>query len=104
VTLEIVPSIYSRSIIQENNRRKTQYSRIDFDFFCQESAEMPPRLIIKEVFGGELIGIESYLTKTLIRDCHLCDIYGIDEEKFIKIIAFIDSKIIVKFNFFADSA
>jgi hypothetical protein len=92
VNLEIIPTIKSKI----NPSR--EFSAQIWESFYIKTNEMPPKMIIKEMFGGEIINTESWLTESVIRNYHCCNVYGISEENFNKIIIFIEEKIIKKFD------
>lgn len=96
VHLEIIPSLSNKSAKTEENLKGvlSQYP----DLFYHPSDEIPPKMTINEIFGGVIYNTESWITESVIRDYHACNVYGLDEEKFLKIIAFIDRKILVKFD------
>jgi hypothetical protein len=96
VNLEIIPSLSCKSAKTEANPKGvlSQYP----DLFYHPSDEIPPKMTIHEIFGGVIYNTESWITESVIRDYHACNVYGLDEEKFSKIIAFIDHKILAKFD------
>jgi hypothetical protein len=96
VNLEIIPSLSNKSAKTEANPKGilSQYP----DLFYHPADEIPPKMTIHEIFGGVIYNTESWITESVIRDYHACNVYGLDEEKFLKIIAFIDHKILDKFD------
>jgi hypothetical protein len=96
VTLEIIPSLLAKSAITVENPKGilSQYP----DLFYHPTNELPPKMIVKEIYGDVIYNTESWITESVVRDYHACNVYGLDEEKFSKIIAFIDDKILVKFD------
>jgi hypothetical protein len=92
VNLEIIPNIKSKI----NPSR--EFSAQIWESFFIKSDEIPPKMTIKEIFGGETINTEYWLTESSIREHNCCNVYGITEENFGKIITFIDEKIIKKFE------
>jgi hypothetical protein len=96
VNLEIIPSISSKSAKTEANPKGilSQYP----DLFYHPSDEIPHKMTIHEIYGGVIYNTESWITESVIRDYHACNVYDLDEEKFLKIIAFIDHKILSKFD------
>jgi hypothetical protein len=96
VHLEIIPALSAKSAKLEENPKGilSQYP----DLFYHPSDEIPPKMTIHEIYGGVIYNTESWITESVIRDYHACDVYGLDEERFLKIIAFIDHKILAKFD------
>jgi hypothetical protein len=92
VNLEIIPTIKSKT----NPSR--EFSTQIWESFFIKSDEMPAKMTIKEIFGGETINTEYWLTESSIREYNCCNVYGLTEENFRKIIIFIDEKIIKKFE------
>jgi hypothetical protein len=92
VNLEIIPNIKSKAYPSR------EFSAQIWESLFIQSDEMPPKMTIKEMFGGETINTESWLTESSIREYNCCNVYRITEENFKKIILFIDEKIIKKFE------
>jgi hypothetical protein len=96
VTLQIIPTFYAKSSKNTDNPKGilTGYP----DIFYHPTDEMPPKMTINHIYGEVEFNTESWITESVIRDYHACDVYGLTEEKFHKILAFIDVKIIAKFE------
>jgi hypothetical protein len=96
INLEIIPTLTAKSAKTEENPKGvlSQYP----DLFYDPSKEIPPKMTIHEIYEGVIYNTESWITESVIRDYHACDVYGLDEAKFLKIIAFIDHKILAKFD------
>ena len=99
VTLEILPNFYSQEVIKKG--LSTSASKIAKGFILGHTDLLIIKLehnvnkSIKRQIYGEVFEkeIEGKLEPTISYH-HICDIYGINEEKFNKIIEFIDQKII----------
>ncbi|MBI3220737.1 MAG: hypothetical protein HYZ44_14580 [Bacteroidetes bacterium] len=99
ITLEILPAIYSLEIIRQN--KSTITSTIakglilsHIDFFTHKNSSKTDKKIVRQIYG-DVVELEPMSAFDAgIRDNHYCNIWGIDENKFAKILAFIDGKII----------
>jgi hypothetical protein len=96
VTLQVLPVFYAKSSKNTENPKGilTGYP----DLFYHPTDEMPPKMTINHIYGEVEFNTESWITESVIRDYHACDVYGLTEEKFHKILVFIDAKIIAKFE------
>jgi hypothetical protein len=95
VSLQIIPAFYSKKAKTDDNPKGILLAYPDI--FYTKTDEMPPKLTVNELFGGQIINTEDWLTVSEIRDYHVCEVYGLDEAKFLKIIEFMDKKIIARF-------
>jgi hypothetical protein len=96
VTLQIIPTLYAKSSKNVKNSKGilTGYP----DIFYHPTDEIPPKMTINHIYGEVEYNTESWITASVIRDYHACEVYGLTEEKFHKILVFIDTKIIDKFE------
>jgi hypothetical protein len=99
VTLEILPNFYSLEVIKKGLSKSASKIANGFilghtDLLITKSENSDNKIIKKQIFGDiHEKDVEGKLEPT-ISNHHICDIYGINEEKFNKIIGFIDEKII----------
>jgi hypothetical protein len=96
VALQIIPTFYAKSSKNADNPKGIL--RGYPDLFYHPTDEMPPKMTINHIYGEVEYNTESWLTESVIRDYHACEVYGLNEEKFRKILTFIDSKIIAQFE------
>jgi hypothetical protein len=96
VSLQIIPTFYNKKAKTDENPKGILLAYPDI--FYTKTDEIPPKLTINELFGGQIINTESWRTESEIRDYHICEVYDLDEAKFLKIIEFIDKKIIARFT------
>jgi hypothetical protein len=96
VSLQIIPTFYSKKAKTSDNPKGIVLAYPDI--FYTKTEEMPPKLIVNELFGGQIINTENWRTESEIRDYHVCEVYGLDEEKFFKIIDFIERKVLDRFD------
>lgn len=96
VTLQIIPCFYAKTSRNDENPRGIL--RGYPDIFYHPTDEMPPKMTINHIFGEVEYKSEYWMTESVIRDYHACEIYGLTEENFRKILTFIDVKIIAEFE------
>jgi hypothetical protein len=96
VSLQIIPTFYSKKAKTDDNPKGILLCYPDI--FYTETDEIPPKLTVNEMFGGQIINTESWLTSSKIRDYHVCEVYGLTEEIFLKVLKFIDTKIVSRFD------
>jgi hypothetical protein len=96
VTLQIIPNFYAKS--SKNAENPKGILRGYPDLFYHPSYEMPPKMTINHIYGEVEYNTESWITESVVRDYHACEVYGLTEEQFHKILVFIDAKIIAKFE------
>jgi hypothetical protein len=99
VSLEILPNFYSLRII--NSKTSNGKSKISNGFlfgheaiFSRKYTDNPKQQRVNQIYGDVLERLDDSTYESQIRDNHYCNVYGIDEEKFKRIIEFIDKKII----------
>lgn len=108
IALEILPSIFSLEIIKQN--KSTISSKIakglilsHTSFFTHMNEINSDKKIVKQIYGDILeLELKSESDKAFIEN-NYCNIWGIDEQKFKKIIDFIDSSIIPMIDIVKDS-
>ena len=93
VNLEILPNFYSNQLIKEKKSKGFLFGHTGL--FYHQYTNNPKQIKVRQIFGDEMGRIDEYSTESVIIDNNNCNVYGIDEAKFNKIIAFIDNKIIV---------
>jgi hypothetical protein len=96
VTLQIMPQIFAKSAKNAENPKGILLGYPDI--FYHPTDEMPPKMTIHHIYGEVEYNTESWITESVIRDYHACELYGLTEEKFSKILGFIDGKIMERFN------
>ncbi|HEY3402460.1 MAG TPA: hypothetical protein VGK59_03675 [Ohtaekwangia sp.] len=99
VALEILPTIYSLDVIQQN--KSTISSKVakglilgHTDFFTHKSNINREKKIVRQIFGDILEMDPRSEFDIVIKDNHYCNIWDIDGHKFKKILEFIDHKIL----------
>jgi hypothetical protein len=99
IALEILPAIYSLEIIQQN--KSTISSKVakglilsHADFFTHRNDINKEKKIVRQIYGDVLELDPRSEFDIAIRDNHYCNIWDIDENKFVKILEFIDCKIL----------
>jgi hypothetical protein len=93
VCLEILPYFYSKHLIKTLKTKGLLFGHTSL--FYKKTNNDPNKVTIQQIFGGEIERIEKNNKESLIIQNHTCNVSGINEEKFNKIIEFIDSKILV---------
>jgi hypothetical protein len=94
VQLEIIPTFSSKTA--RNTENPKGFLLIYPTIFYKKTDEMPPKLTVQHIFGEVETMTENWLTESNIRDYHACNVFGLTETNFGKIIAFIDQKIIAR--------
>jgi hypothetical protein len=92
VNLEIIPNFYSVQLSKEGKTKGFLFSHTAL--FYHRYTNDTNKVKVRQIFGDEVEWIDTYGYQSRITDNNNCNVYGIDELKFKKIIAFIDSKII----------
>jgi hypothetical protein len=95
VNLEILPHFYSKQLKES---RANGFIIGHVELFTHKYTEDKTRIRINQIYGDVLETIDEYSHESTIKDNFNCNIYGIDKDKFMRIINFIDSKIIYWFN------
>jgi hypothetical protein len=96
VTFQIIPVFYAKSSKNAENPKGILMGHPNM--FYHPTGEMPPKMTINHIYGEVDYNTESWITESVIRDYHACEVYALDAEKFHKILAFIDTKIIAEFE------
>ena len=93
VNLEILPNFYSNQLIKEKKSKGFLFGHTGL--FIHKYSDNPKLIKVRQIFGDEIERIDEYNHESVIKDNNNCNVYGLDEAKFNKIIEFIDNKIIV---------
>jgi len=92
VNLEIVPNFYSIFLSKAIKTKGFLFSH--GGLFYHKYTNDTNRVKIRQIYGDEVEWIDVHGYQSRITDSNNCNIYGIDEFKFNKIVEFIDTKII----------
>lgn len=93
IALEILPAFYSKQLAKINNSKGILFGHTGL--FYHKYTDDPKKIRVQKIFGEIIERIDEYSTESEMIDSNTCNIYGINKEKFDKIIEFIDSKILV---------
>lgn len=92
VNLEILPNFYSLELAKQSKIKGFLFGHTGIN--CTKYTDDKKKVRIIQIFGDILERIDEYSYESVIRYNHNCNVYGLDKEKFDKIIEFIDSTII----------
>jgi hypothetical protein len=92
VNLEIIPSFYSKQLKKESEFKGFLFGHTTL--FTHKFKEDIKEIRVNQIFGDIVDRIDQYSHESKLIDNRNCNVYGLDENKFEKIIHFIDSKII----------
>lgn len=87
-----MPSFYSKQLKNENQNKGFLFSHSAL--FTHKYKENKIEIRVNQIFGDIADRIDEYSHESKLLENHSCNVYGLDEYKFKKIINFIDSKII----------
>ena len=96
VNLEIIPNFYSKQLKNKSNIKGFLFGYTELLY--KKYTDDVTKIRINTIFGETIERTDEYSYESKIIDINNCNIYGLDEVKFNKIIHFIDSKIIIWFN------
>lgn len=96
VDLEILPNFYSLELATTGKAKGFLFGHTAI--FHHKYTDNPRLQRINQIYGDVLEREDSHTNESVIIDNHHCNIYGIDEFKFKKIIEFVDNKIISWFE------
>ncbi len=92
VNLEIIPHFYSVELSKLGKAKGYLFGLASI--FSSKYSDDPKKIKIIQIFGDVIEREDPQGTESILRYNHNCDVYGIDESKFNKIIEFIDNRII----------
>ncbi|MDR0444203.1 MAG: hypothetical protein LBH44_12445 [Treponema sp.] len=95
VNLEILPSFYSKTL-KNNNKEGFLFGHVPL--FYHKYTNDKTKIKVNQIYGDILERTDKYSHESIIIDNNNCNIYGVDENKFRKILNFIDTKIIIWFK------
>lgn len=92
VGLEIIPSFTSKQLEKLDDKKGfiIGHTGILYHKYTDDKS----KIRVNQIFGDVLERTDPYSHESKIIDNHYCNVYGIDKEKFDKIINFIDTKIL----------
>jgi len=93
VNLEILPNFYSNQPIKEKKSKGFLFGHTGL--FIHKYSDNPKKIKIRQIFGDEIERIDEYSDESVVKDNNNCNVYGLNEANFSKIIEFIDNKIII---------
>lgn len=93
VNLEILPNFYSVELSKRSKSKGFLFGHTGI--FEHKYTNENSKIRVNQIYGNVLERIDEYSSESVIKDNNSCNVYGIDELKFKKIINFIDNKIIV---------
>jgi hypothetical protein len=92
VNLEILPNFYSIDLAKKSKTSGFLFGHTGINNIKYTDDKKKVRII--QIFGDVLEIIDEYSHESVIRYNHNCNVYGLDKERFDKIVEFIDSTII----------
>jgi hypothetical protein len=92
VNLEILPNFYSLELVKQSKIKGFLFGHKGINSTKYTDDKKKVRVI--QIFGDILERVDEYSHESVIRYNHNCNVYGLDKEKFEKIVDFIDSTII----------
>jgi hypothetical protein len=92
VNLEILPNFYSLELAKHSKIKGFLFGHTGIN--SKKYTDDKKKIRVIQIFGDILERIDEYSYESVIRFNHNCNIYGLDKEKFEKIIEFIDLTII----------
>ena len=92
VNLEILPNFYSIELAKQSKVKGFLFGHTSI--FNTKYTDDKKKVRVVQIFGDILERIDEYSNESVIKFNHNCNVYGIDQDKFNKIIEFIDTKII----------
>jgi hypothetical protein len=92
VNLEILPNFYSIDLAKKSKTRGFLFGHTGINNIKYTDDKKKVRII--QIFGDVVERIDEYSHESVIRYNHNCNVYGLDKERFDKIVEFIDSTII----------
>lgn len=96
VGLEILPSFYSKQL--KNGRKIKVFLFGHTGIFYHKYKDDKSQIRVNQIFGDILDRIDEYTHESEMIDNNYCNVFGLDKEKFDKIITFIDTKILQWFT------
>jgi hypothetical protein len=95
VTLQIIPTFYAKSSKSAENPKGLIGGYPDI--FYTKTDEKPPKMTINHIFGEVEYNTENWITESVVRDYHACEVQALTRANFNKIVRFIDDKIVAVF-------
>ncbi len=92
VNLEINPYFYSTELSKIHKNNGFLFGALAL--FYQKYTDNPKQVRLRQIFGDVVEQIDEYSNLSEIKDNRNCNLYGLDDFKFNKIIEFIDRKIL----------
>ncbi|MDP4147703.1 MAG: hypothetical protein Q8936_25095 [Bacillota bacterium] len=106
VTLEIIPSFFSLGLANKDKESGKKSKGYLFGypeiFFYSIPNRKPGTVIVKRILNETIERFEEWSSESVLKIGHTCNIYGITEDDFIKIVNFIDNEIIKYIEVFED--
>lgn len=92
VNLEILPNFYSTQLKKESKAKGFLFGH--HTLFTHKHNSHIKEIRINQIYGEILNRIDEYSKESKLIDSHNCNVYGLDQKMFEKIIYFMDTKII----------
>jgi hypothetical protein len=96
VSLEINPGFYAKQLKKESKTKGFLFGHTGI--FYHKYLDDKTKIRVNQIFGDVLERTDQYSYESKIIDNNNCNVYAINEEKFKKIIDFIDLKILPWFS------
>ena len=92
INLEILPWFHSLQLAKQSKTKGYLFGHTGL--FIHKYTDNIKQRKIRQIFGDEEEYVYEYSYESIIKDNNNCNVYGLDEQKFKKIIEFIDNKIL----------
>lgn len=107
VLLEIIPSFFSLGLAQKDKESGVKSKGYLFGypeiFVYAAPDKKPGTVVVKQIFNETIERFDEWNSEAILKIGHVCNIYGITEDDFIKIINFIDNEIMKYIEVFEDA-